>query len=149
MAKTNAGRGSQKQLGATGGSTAGPADIQVAQAPVSLGVPKWDAKVGAARYARERIQGRIVEKVLEAERSVQSKRRRRSRPKAAGSLAGSVRGSLNDSVDYSSSPPPRAAQASPPRVVQQAGRDLNSSLAASGGKYSTINPWQQQSSFGY
>jgi uncharacterized caspase-like protein len=149
MTKTNAGRGSQKQLGATGGSTAGPADVQVAQAPVSLGVPKWDAKVGAARYARERIQGRIVDKVLEAERSAQSKRRRRSRRKAAGSLAGSVRGSLNDSIDYSSSPPPREAQESPPRVVHQASRDLNSSLAASRGKYSTINHWPQQSSFGY
>lgn len=49
MAKTNAGRGAQKQLGATGGTAAGPVDVQVAQAPVSLGVRKWDAKVGAAR----------------------------------------------------------------------------------------------------
>lgn len=105
-------------MGATGASAAGPADVQVAQAPVSLGVPKWDAKVEAARYARQRIQGRIIDKALEAERSARSRRRRRSRPKAGGSLAGSVKGSLNDSVDYSSSPLPREAQESPPRVVK-------------------------------
>ena len=102
---TKAGTGKGSILG----ELTGVVNVEVGLPKVYLGVPKMDEKVDAARYARERILGRIVDKELEAAKSAQSKKKRKRKSTKLGeSIAGSVRGSLNDSVDYSSSPPPKS-----------------------------------------